>query len=141
MDISEKIRARGEYVIVNDTTGEVVARKNVVVQNFFDAVLSYLNGTTTAAIGVTTLAVGTGTTTPTKNDTALAAQVFSKAITSKSITSSKFTCKTILAPAEAAVHIREIGIFAGSTLISRTLFDLDKNSATQYSVYWLLTIE
>lgn len=140
MQLFHQTRVTGTYII-EDERGNVYTKKNVVVQNFFSAVISYLHGTTTAAIGVTKFAFGDGTTAAAKSDTALESQQFEKAITSASVGSTYYKCKVILGPAECNFRIREIGIFAGSTLISRVNVDKTKTSNNQYTVTYILTIE
>lgn len=141
MKIFDRSKITGTYYITNDATGETVIKKNVVVQGFFSAVISYLNGTTTAAIGITKLAAGTGTNAAMKSDTALQTQIAEKAITSSSVSTTQYQCKIVLAPSEFVGRIRELGIFAGSTLISRVNVDVTKNASTQYTVKYILTIE
>lgn len=141
MKLFDRSKVYGVYEI-HDETGRLVARKkNVVTQNFFTAVLSYLNGTTTAAIGVTKFGAGTGTNAAMKTDTALQTSVFEKSITSSSVNTTQYKAKIVLAPAECNFRIREIGLFAGTTLISRVNIDVTKNASTQLTVTWILTIE
>lgn len=140
MKLFHRTKVSGTYII-EDERGNRYVKKNVVVQNFFSAVISYLNGTTTAAIGVTKFGFGTGTTAAAKSDTALETSVYEKAITSKSTGSTFYKCKVVLGPTEANFRIREIGVFAGSTLISRVNVDKTKTSSNQYTVTYILTVE
>ena len=140
MKLFHRAKITGTYIIEDDA-GNVYTKKNVIVQNFFTAVISYLNGTTTAAIGVTKFGFGTGTTAAAKADTALAASVFEKAITAGYVGSTYYKCKVVLGPSECNFRIREIGVFAGSTLISRVNVDKTKTSSNQYTVTYILTIE
>ena len=140
MKLLHRAKVSGTYII-EDEHGNRYIKKNVVVQGFFSAVISYLNGTTTAAIGVTKFGFGTGTTAAAKSDTALETSVYEKAITSKSTGSTFYKCKVVLGPTEANFRIREIGVFAGSTLISRVNVDKTKTSSNQYTVTYILTIE
>lgn len=140
MRLFHRAKITGTYIIEDDA-GNRYVKKNVIVQNFFSAVISYLNGTTSAAIGITKFGFGTGTTAAAKSDTALETSVFEKAITSKSTGSTYYKCKVVLAPAECNFRIREIGVFAGSLLISRVNVDKTKTSNNQYTVTYILTIE
>jgi len=137
----DSIKCTGEYHFEwLDGSGRVVVYKNVITQLFFNGVFAALNGGT-HDIAVTDMATGTGTTAAMKADTALQAQVFSKAISSKSVSATKFTAKLLLGTGESNVTIREIGVFAGSTLISRCNVNIEKTAGLQLLVTYTLTME
>lgn len=140
MEIVQGFGAKGFYEIVNDETGEIIAAHNVITTGLFTAILNNLNNTATG-FAITKLAAGTGTNTAAFTDTALQTQIAEKAITSSSITTTQYKCKIILAPSEFVGNIKEMGMFAGSTLISRVNVDFPKNSSTQYTVNFTLTLQ
>lgn len=89
------------------------------------------------ALKINYFALGTGTTTPSVNDTQLAAEAFRKQVTQRLalVFDVQTTCS--IGASEANFHIYEIGVFCGDsatstansgTLLSRVLVDIDKNS-------------
>jgi trehalose/maltose hydrolase-like predicted phosphorylase len=126
-----------------DDAGRVVKAKeyhNVVTQNFFTGVFAALNGTTHDIIA-THIATGTGTTAALRSDTALVAEVFRKAVSSKVVTATKFTAKLLLGSAESNVVIREVGVFAGSSMLSRCNVNIEKTASLQLLITYTLTME
>lgn len=140
MILTDKTSVTGKYYFINNTTGETLVKKNVVVQGFFTAVLQNLHGESTG-FAVTKIAAGTGTAPAMITDTALGNQTNEKTITSSLITLSRYQCKTILGPSEFVGSFTEFGIFAGSLLISRVNVDFVKNNSSQYTVIYQLDIK
>lgn len=144
--MKEVITAKGHWLI-EGSDGSRYEWDNVVVQGFFTAVISRLNGGIDA-LNVTHIATGTGTNTAAKSDTALQAEYFRKALSSKSTTSSTFVAKLSLAPSESVTTIRELGVFINATdtpgsgvLLSRCNVNIVKNASTQYLMTYTLTIQ
>ena len=105
MKIFERKRVSGHYKIERldgDKWVTVQEKKNVVVQGFFTGLFTHLQGTDTP-MEVTHFALGTGTTTAMKANTALETETFRKARTSISSTPTSLIVKLSLAPSEAAV--------------------------------------
>lgn len=149
----EMMKAIGEYHFEGfDKNGvKVIDRTfhNILTQEFFTRVFKFLNQEISApevdALNLTHMATGTGTATPTKADTALGAEVFRKAISSKTYSANKFTCKLSLDTSESNFTITEIGTFAkatdtagSGTLISRALVNIPKTSAIKYLVTYTI---
>ena len=150
MKIHERKNVVGHYKIEKlecDKWETVQEKKNVVVQGFFTGLFTHLQGTATP-MEVTHFALGTGTTTAMKANVALEMEEFRKARTSISSTPTSLIVKLSLAPIEAVMTIREIGLFmeatdtAGSgTLLSRVNVNVKKNASTQYLITYTLTIQ
>ncbi len=152
----EMMKATGEYRIEGfDKNGAKVddrTFKNVLTQEFFTRIFKFLNQGISApevdALNLTHMATGTGTTTPSKSDTALGAEAFRKAISSKTYSANKFTCKLSLDTSESNFTITEIGTFAKASdtagsgaLISRALVNIAKTSAIKYLVTYTITCQ
>lgn len=152
----EIVKAHGEYHVEGfDRSGNKVYDKtfhNILTQAFFTRVFQFLNQAISVpdvdALNLTHMATGTGTATPTKADTALGTEAFRKAISSKTFTANKFTCKLSLDTSESNFTITEIGTFAKATdtpgsgvLISRALVNIPKTSAIKYLVTYTITCQ
>jgi hypothetical protein len=140
------MKFKGQYVFEwEDGRKEVF--DNVIVQNFFDGLFDALNGSA-CNLQITHMATGDGTSSALKADTALENEIFRKAISSKSFTSTKAIFKLSLAASESAFNIKEIGVFAEATdtpesgiLISRCNVNIDKNASTQLLITYTITAE
>lgn len=150
MKINEQKNVVGIYKIEKlegDKWITVEEKKNVVVQGFFTNIFTHLQGTDTP-MEVTHFALGTGTNTAMKANTALEAETFRKTRTSISSTPTSLVVKLSLAPTEAVMTIREIGLFMeatdtpeSGTLLSRVNVNVEKNASTQYLITYTLTIQ
>lgn len=150
MKIFERKRVNGHYKIERldgDKWVVVQEKKNVVVQGFFTGLFASLQGIDTP-MEVTHFALGTGTETAKKANTALETETFRKARTSISSTPTSLIAKLSLAPIEAVMTIREIGLFMEATdtpgsgnLLSRVNVNVEKNASTQYLITYTLTIQ
>lgn len=150
MKIHERKNVVGRYKIERldvDKWVTVQEKKNVVVQGFFTGLFTHLQGTDTP-MEVTHFALGTGTTAAMKANTALETEAFRKAHTSISSTPTSLIVKLSLAPNEAVMTIREIGVFMEATdtpgsgnLLSRVNVNVEKNASTQYLITYTLTIQ
>ena len=150
MKIFDRKRVRGHYKIERldgDKWVTVQEKNNVVVQGFFTGIFTHMQGTATP-MEVTHFALGTGTTTAMKSNTALETETFRKARTSISSTPTSLIVKLSLAPIEAVMTIREIGLFMeatdtpeSGTLLSRVNINVEKNASTQYLITYTLTIQ
>jgi hypothetical protein len=101
--------------------------------------------------GLTYIAIGTGTATPTAANTALATEYSREAIISKSRSGQTITVGAFWAAAEAAIDIKEVGAFGHSTagtalgsgqMFARTLVSSADNSGTAFDVNidWQFTL-
>lgn len=149
--MTDTVRFKGEYRFEGfDKEGNKVydkTFKNLLVQNYYSAIFSVLNGGSTL-FPVTHMATGTGATAPVVNNTALENEVFRKSISAKSYTANKFTTKLSIAASESVATIREIGVFANGTdtkgsgtLLSRCLVNIEKNASTQFLITYTITVE
>jgi len=129
----EGFNARGDKVL--DKTFH-----NVVVQGFFDGVFAALDGTA-PAIEVTHVATGDSATEAVKADTALGNEIFRKTVTSVTFTNTQMTVKSVLAASESVFTIKEVGIFAGTKLLSRCNVDIEKTGSIQLLISYTLTIQ
>lgn len=150
MKIFDRKKVSGHYKIERldgDKWVAVQEKNNVVVQGFFTGLFTHLQGTDTP-MEVTHFALGTGTTTAMKANTSLETETFRKARTSISSTPTSLIVKLSLAPTEAVMTIREIGVFMEATdtpgsgsLLSRVNVNVEKNASTQYLITYTLTIQ
>jgi len=150
MKINERKNVVGIYKIEKLEGNKwitVEEKKNVVVQGFFSGLFTHLQGIDTP-MEVTHFALGTGSSTALKADAALETEVFRKERTSIYATPTSLVVKLSLAPSEAVMTIREIGLFMEATdtagsgnLLSRVNVNVEKNASTQYLITYTLTIQ
>ncbi len=152
MKTAEKRGRWGELIfeIKDANTGELVRRwtqKNLLTNANGTQFQRLLRGQTTEA-NIAYFAFGTSTTAPTRADARLRSEAFRKQVTQTSASHSgvdfRVTSVCSLGSSEADFHIREVGVFCGSsataavntgTLISRVLVDFTKNSNQILNVY------
>lgn len=126
--------------------------KNLLTNQLFSGLLKYLNQSSdtpgVADLNVTHIAVGLGSTTPVVTDTALANELFRKAVTTRTRAPRSFKALMVLAESEGNGALKEIGVFANATgsagsgtLLSRVLIDKVKNTNMTLNIYWKLTFE
>ena len=111
--------------------------QNTVVDSGLNLLREALRGTVTDA-EIKYIAVGTSSASVTTSDTQLGAEIFRKAVFSKSIVGvGQVQTIAILDDMEAVANIQEIGVFAGSTasvtansgiMISRILYSRNKTN-------------
>ena len=143
LHIKEGLKFNGVYHIEGWENGVKTidaTYKNVVTQTLFNGLFHALNGAPDD-LEITEIALGSGTNTAMKSDTALQTEVFRKAISSKSFTATKFIVKLSLATSEAAFNIREIGVFTDTAMLSRVNVNIDKNASTQLLITYTLTAQ
>lgn len=143
-------------VILTSENGErVINHKNIVVKAGREVMCRFLlrqnNPNGSSPVGVEYLALGTGTTTPTENDTALANETLRKAITQTTLelgNTARFT--TYFPPTEANnVNFKELGLFgngatssSGSgTLFARALTDFTKTNQEAMTIVWKIQLK
>lgn len=111
--------------------------KNTIMDNGLNLLRDFLRGTVTDG-QIKYIAVGTSSASISTSDTQLGAEVFRKAVYSKTATTTgALQTIAILTEAEAIYNIQEIGVFAGSTastasnsgiMISRVLYSRNKTN-------------
>lgn len=114
-------------------------KHNLLVQNFKNGVFNALTGTA-CDIEITDIATGTGTTSAAVSDTSLETELYRNTITSINVSASQLTAKLLLGAPDSNFNIKEIGVFAGAKMLSRTNVNIDKNSSTQLLITYTLTI-
>ena len=152
MATHEKSGRWGELIfeLKDAKTGELVKRwsqKNMLTYLSGRAFQRALQGIN-PDVGIAYFAVGTGTATPTRTDTALVSEQFRKQVTQQSQSRSGLDCMLTsvcsLSANEANFHIREVGVFCGAgatgvantgDLLSRVLVDFTKNSNQILNIY------
>ncbi len=128
------------FEVRNHRTGgrEIYVVRNTLTLAWFNAVVDAMKGDVTD-LKIKYIAVGTGETAPTEDDTQLEAEVFRKAVTSQ-LSPGDGVLQTLvyLAPNDANAAIREVGWFAGATataaansgiLVGRLLWSHDKDAS------------
>ena len=152
MKATEKLKGIKGFVRIeelNIETGEqkVFEAGNMIMQAFYTLLFSFLNFDNLSLTGdeftITHLALGTGTTTVTASDTALATEIDRVSVTTKRIGTSSFESKFIVPPASAVGVIKELGIFAdgtssagSGTLLSRLLINKQKTAVLQWTIIY-----
>lgn len=150
------IKMHGHYIVQTEdeagninTVGEY---DNLITMGMYNIIFKFLNQPISqpdvSDMNINYIATGTGTSSPTHNDTKLSVEIFRKAPSSKIIGTNNFTCKLILAPSESNGTITELGVFCNGTstadsgtLISHALCNIVKNANLKYLITWILTIE
>jgi len=140
--MNETISLVGEVeILLNNVV--VVQKKNLIVQvgkNFLaNAVISNSTSPFTA------IAVGTGTTAATVNDTALQAEIYRGAYSSSSVAANVVTLTNVLGAGVATGAISEAGIFnnatSGGTMLSHIVFStISKLSVDTLTLTWTITV-
>lgn len=138
----EAFGVAGRLTIFNARTGEVLVDKdNLVVTAGKNVLRNALYSGATATL--TDISVGTGSTIPGVTDTALVAEVFKKALTSRSTPAeTKIVVDMYLASSEANGNtLTEAGLWAGATFFARvTHTGIAKNAGLELTYRWEITI-
>jgi len=152
--INEGMRMYGGYIFqaIDIDTGEVVAewsKKNLLMKinrDYRQAMIDGSYGTKGYAIEdleIKYIALGTGTTAATENDTQLETETFRKQFTSINTSGDNTTTVLSLGPAEANFTIKEIGVFCGpaaaitpnsGNMISRVNVDFEKTANIRFNI-------
>lgn len=124
-----------------------IKTKNVVVQNFFTSVFTLLSGGS-AALNITHFAVGSGTSTAAKTDTALQTETYRKAVSAITASATKLTVKTSIGASDFVGTWQEVGIIingtdtlASGSLLSRANVSFNKTNAIQLLITYTLTCQ
>ena len=140
--MNETISLVGEVeILLNNVV--VVQKKNLIVQvgkNFLANAV--LNNSTSPFVAI---AVGTGTTAATINDTTLQTEIYRSAYTSSSITANVITLTQMLNAGVATGSLSEAGIFnnavSGGTMLSHVVFNtISKLSVDTLTLTWTITV-
>lgn len=142
-----KLGANVKIEVRDAKTGELIRkeyRHNLVTLAARNAIRDWLNGLGNT-LTISHFAVGTGTTTPTANDTALQAEVFRDVVTKRTPDASKLTIQYYL-PSTAAngYSLTEAGLFnasSGGTLITRVTYQpINKTASLTVTYTWEINI-
>ena len=143
----EKLRACGTYTIEshNLDTGatSVHVVKNRIVQGWFTSIHELMLGNS-AEIEPTDFVLGTGQEPAQRSDTELENEFFTKPFTTRSASDFVFQLRLSIGAPEGNPPggiITEIGVKAGSTLLSRAIINVPKNENVQLLITWTLTME
>lgn len=146
MKIKERTGFKGAYTIQAIDANTGVVKKIWHIENQLTEInqsirSQMLAGTYTSgndALEIKYFAFGTGTTQPTASDTQLEAEIYRKQVTQLMQSSAGVVTSVVsLGSLECNYHIKEIGVFCGpsatgtantGTMLSRVLFDVDKNT-------------
>lgn len=140
--MNEIISLVGEVeILLNNVV--VVQKKNLIVQvgkNFLANAV--LNNSTSPFVAI---AVGTGTTAATINDTTLQTEIYRSAYTSSNITANVITLTQMLNAGVATGSLSEAGIFnnavSGGTMLSHIVFNtISKLSVDTLTLTWTITV-
>lgn len=140
--MNETISLVGEVeILLNNVV--VVQKKNLIVQvgkNFLANAV--LNNSTSPFVAI---AVGTGTTAATINDTTLQTEIYRSAYTSSNITANVITLTQMLNAGVATGSLSEAGIFnnavSGGTMLSHIVFNtISKLSVDTLTLTWTITV-
>jgi hypothetical protein len=127
--------------------------ENTYTNGFVEAIFKFLTQSTSTpdvdALNISHTALGTGTTAPTKADTALQTEHARKAVGYRSYSATKLICETSFAASEGnptGEYIKEVGTFckASDTLgtglmISRCAANIYKTASVSIIIVWELT--
>lgn len=148
--VSERFSVRGTIIVEtrDAATGELIPEECSVNHNIVTDVglVELLNIWNKAALSTGVayeIGVGTGTTTPTAGDTALAASVLEAVVTNRSLSGTTLTFKLFIDNGEANGNtLTEAGLKHDNVLIDRALFasPVVKTSAKNVTVSIQLTL-
>lgn len=140
--MNETISLVGEVkILLNNKV--VVQKKNLIVQvgkNFLaNAVIS---NSTSPFVAI---AVGTGTTAATVNDTTLQSEIYRSVYTSSSVVGNVITLTSVFSAGVATGSLSEAGIFnnavSGGTMLSHVVFStISKLSVDTLTLTWTITV-
>jgi hypothetical protein len=131
----------GVEILLNNVV--VVQKKNLIVQvgkNFLaNAVIS------NSTFPFTAIAIGTGTTAATVNDTALKTEIVRGAYSSSNVAANVVTLTKVFAAGVGTGDISEAGIFnnntSGGTMLSHIVFStISKLSVDTLTLTWTITV-
>ena len=148
------LKGRARLIATDPITGRVLAEvenHNIIVtlaKNLIAAMLVDESGYDT---GLTYCAIGTGTTTPAVGDTTLTTEAGTRqAITKKSRTANVIELRTFFTAANSSISIKEAGIFGHSTasatpdsgvLFCHSLLTYDNSAGgADITIVWTLTV-
>lgn len=136
MQTSDLVKAHGSFQILSLENGKVVwespVQQNLILNTFWTVLIQHLNGITTTPLEVTSIEVGTGTASVLATDTALATMVVDAIVPARTTTTTKtIELEFFIVDGEMPNGTyTELGLKAGTTLITRALFDVSYVKAT-----------
>jgi len=142
-----KIGANVTIEVRDAKTGKLIKREyrhNLVTLATRNAIRDWLNGAGNT-LTISHFAVGTGTTAPTANDTALVTEVFRDVVTKRTPDAGKLTIQYYL-PSTAAngYSLAEAGLFnasSGGTMIARVTYQpINKTASLTVTYTWEINI-
>lgn len=152
-----QMKAKGTYRIIGRRDGKTFydrSYKNVVTQQYFDALFKFMDTTDSSAtvddLKINVFAIGTGTAAATKNDIQLGNEIFRKSVTDVYRSSTFIQITIELTIAEGALTFSEIGLFANAdvgtpddgTLIShKAIEEIAKTADEQYTIIYTFDIQ
>lgn len=101
----------------------------------------FLTGTIAASLKPTHIALGSGTRTATKYDTALEHELVRYPLTQLTQAGNVTTALVNLPVAGADIKAAEFGVFAGDIMLARANVAISKNSNSILNLLWMLTIQ
>ena len=135
--MKEALRLKGHWTIEIREKGRLVKTidiDNQLTKGYQNVVLSQLAGTSTQLLSITHLAVGTGQTPATADDTALVNEIFRSSPTAKTVDNGYTRTIWVLTEQQANAHLYEIGVFlSDNTMISRINIDIEKTEYQEMS--------
>ena len=138
----EGLCLKGHWTIDIRENGRLIKRieqDNQLTNAYRDSVLNQLKGNAFTSLNILYLALGTGSTPAQSGDTQLGTEIYRSVPTQKSIVGNYMQTIWVIPTDVANVHLREIGVFAGSatsspnsgTMLSRVNIDIDKTSSME----------
>lgn len=101
----------------------------------------FLTGTIAASLKPTHIALGSGTATATKYDTALEHEIARYPLTQLTQATNVTTALVNLPVSGADIEAAEFGVFAGDIMLARANVAISKNSNSILNLLWMLTIQ
>lgn len=113
-----KLTGRAYLRVIDPKTGKtvkVIPARNLVCNEGKQLVGGFLiDESDVYDVGITYMEIGTGSTTPTVDDTTLTTYAAREAVTSRSRTANEITISTFWTAAQCTYNIKEAGVWGGS---------------------------
>lgn len=133
------LKLKGTYYFRNIKTNEIKKFDNVICQGFYNNLFSTISDEG-GDIKAKFLATGDGTASAKRSDIQLENELDRVSITRFVKKTSQIEIKTTLSTTDSNFHIKEVGIFTDSGLLSRCNVSIDKNESIVYEVIYIIQV-
>jgi hypothetical protein len=148
MNMQENLKATGLVKIVHtNASGETVKEfqvPNLVVTDGKNHIAAKIAATTNSPVSMTHMAIGTGTTSPAANQTALGTEGGRVSLSATNVSTNTITYTATFPAGTGTGAVTEAAVFnnsSGGTMLCRTTFPaVNKASGDSIAITWVVTV-